>query len=68
MEIKNDLYQGWETLDEAIDFFLDIVLTLHNLKRSPSPPTDLFTHVTINGEPLTDEQMDGVEINLESLN
>lgn len=67
MVIIDDLYQGWETLDEALDYFLDIVLTLHNLKRSPNLPTDLFVHVTLNGEPLTDEQMDGVGVSLESL-
>ncbi len=67
MEIKNDLYQGWETIDGAIDYFLEIVLTLHNLKRSPNPPTDIFTHVTINGDDLSDEQIDGVGITLESL-
>ena len=67
MEIKTDLYEGWETIDEAIEFFLEVVLTLHNLKRSPNPPTDLFMHVTINGEDLSDEQLDGVGITLESL-
>ena len=67
MEIKNDLYKGWDTIDEAIDYFLELILTLQNLKRAPNPPTDLFTHVTVNGEDLSDEQMDGIEISLESI-
>ena len=67
MVIVDDLYQGWETLDEAISYFWEIVLELHNLRRSPNPPTDLFTYVTIDGEPLSDEQTDAVAVTLESL-
>ena len=67
MVIVDDLYQGWETLDEAIKYFLELILTLHNLKRSANPPTDLFTYVTIDGETLSDEQTDGVAVALESL-
>lgn len=67
MELRKDLYVGWETLDEAIDFFLNLCLELTALKKLPDPPSDLFLHVSINGEDLSDEQLDRVGVTLESL-
>ena len=37
--------QSWDTLDEAIQYFLDLVLDLAALKRLPEQPTDLFLFV-----------------------
>ena len=67
MDIKMDLYQGWDTLDEAIDFFLNLCLELLALQRLPDPPANLFIHVTSYGEELTDMQLEGVGVTLESL-
>ena len=66
MEISKDLYQGWDTLDEAIDFFMNLCLELTALKRLPDPPTDLLVYVSTEPE-LSDEQMDNLEVTLESL-
>ncbi len=64
MEISKDLYQGWDTLDEAIDFFLNLCLELTVLKRLPDPPTDLY--INIHTEPdLSDAQVDTLNITLE---
>ncbi len=41
--IHHDKFQ--ELSDEAIDYFLDIVLDLKALKRLSEPPTDLFLQV-----------------------
>jgi len=67
MEAKFDLYQGWDTIDEAIDFFLNLCLELTALKKQPNTPSNPFIHVTINDEDLSDEQMDSVEVNLNFL-
>ncbi len=66
MQISKDLYQGWDTLDEAIDFFLNLCLELQALKRLPDPPTDLFVCVETDPE-LSDEQMDSISVTLENL-
>ena len=67
MKIRKDLYNSWDTIDEAIDYFLDLVLDLKALKRMPNPPSDLFTYVTNGGKELDDEIMDDIIITLESL-
>lgn len=66
MEISKDLSQGWDTLDEAIDFFMNLCLELTVLKKLPEPPTDLFIHVSTFPE-LSDEQVDNLEVTLEIL-
>ena len=43
--VNIQLEQTWDTLDEAIDYFLDLVLDLKVLKRLPDPPEELFLHV-----------------------
>ena len=60
MQIRFDLNKSWDTLDEAKDFFLDLVLELQALKQLPSPPTDLY--VAVEGIELTDEQSDKLDI------
>ena len=44
-EVNIELQQSWDTLDSAIDYFLDIVLDLKALKRLPELPADLFLEV-----------------------
>ena len=67
MEAKFDLNQGWGTLDEAIDFFLNLCLELTALKKQPDTPSNPFVHVSIGEEDLTDEQLDKVKITLDFL-
>ena len=43
--VNIQLEQTWDTLDEAIDYFLGLVLDLKVLKRLPDPPKELFLHV-----------------------
>jgi len=66
MQIVKDLYQGWDTLDETIDFFLNLCLELQALKRLPDPPTELFVHVKTDPQ-LSDEQYDSITVTLENL-
>ena len=35
--VNIELKQTWETLDEAINYFLNVVLDLQVLKRLPEP-------------------------------
>jgi len=42
-----ELEQSWETIDEATDYFLGLVLDLKALKRLPEPPTELYLRVEI---------------------
>ena len=67
MNFRKDLYQGWDSCDEAIDFFLNLCLELTALKRLPDPPVDVYVHVTINGKDLTDVQLEKLEVTLETL-
>ncbi len=59
------LEQSWDTLDDAIDYFLDVVLDLKALKRLPEPPEELFLLVTADKMP--NECYDTLEIELTSL-
>lgn len=39
-----ELEQCWDTLDDAISYFLNLVLDLQAAKRFPEPPTELFIY------------------------
>ena len=64
-EVSITLEQTWETLDRAIDYFLDIVLDLKALKRLPEPPTDLY--ITLEGVELPDNFYDKLKIKITNL-
>jgi len=41
-KVNIELEQTWDSLDDAIDYFLDVVLDLKALKRLPEPPKELY--------------------------
>jgi len=64
-KVNIGLNQTWDTLDDAIDYFLDIVLDLKALKRLPEPPTELF--LSVKSPNMPDEAYDGLTITLTTL-
>ena len=64
-ELNIRLEQSWNTLDEAINYFLDLVLSLHASKRFPEQPTDIFLHV--DGFEIGDDERDKLTITLTNL-
>ena len=44
-KVNIELQQTWDTLDDAIDYFLNIIVDLKVLKRLPEPPGGLFLNV-----------------------
>jgi len=56
IQVDIELKQSWDTLDEAISYFLDLVLELKALQRQPEPPTDLFLSIE-TGDIDLDEQV-----------
>ena len=64
-EVNIELKQSWDTLDEAIEYFLDVALDLKVLKRLPDLPTDLFLHVE-SSEQVPDDFYDTMTITLTS--
>ena len=56
--INKTLENGWATIDEAQDFFLNLVLELQALKRLPSPPTDLFLSIETGDNMLDSKVLD----------
>jgi len=67
LKVEFDLYQGWKTIDEAIDFFSNLCLELKALKKLPDPPNNPFIHAFLEGEELTDEQFDKMRVILDFL-
>lgn len=65
-DVNIKLEQTFDTLDDAIGYFLDVVLDLHSLKRLPEPPTDLFLHVTSQAK-VPDDFFDTLTITLTNL-
>lgn len=59
------LEQSWETLDQAINYFLNLVLDLQAAKRFPELPTDLF--ISYEGVELDDAQQDNLQLVLTNL-
>ncbi len=68
MKMSFELYEGWETIDEAIDFFQELCLDLRALKKLNPEPDNPFVHVLIKGEELTDKQLTDVSVKLDFLN
>ena len=64
-KVNIELKQTWDTLDDAIDYFLDIVLDLKVLKRLPKPPVDLFLNV--ESPKMSDSAYDDLTITLSNL-
>ena len=63
--IEIQLEQNWDTLDDAIDYFLDVVLDLKALKRLPSQPMDLY--LSVESPNMTDGAYDDLTITLTNL-
>ena len=61
-----ELKQCWETIDEAIDYFLNLVLDLQAAKRQPELPTDLYLDIAFEGK-IEDEILCSMSIRLTSL-
>ena len=59
------LEESWETLDDAIGYFLNLVLDLKSLQRLPNPPTDIF--LTLEGTELPDDFWEKHRLKLVSL-
>ena len=55
IQVDIELKQSWDTLDEAISYFLDLVLELKALQRQPEPPTDLFLSIETNDTNLNEK-------------
>ena len=55
MQTNIELKQSWNTLDEAITYFLDVVLDLKALQRLPDPPTDLFLAIDTDDPKIDDK-------------
>ena len=66
--VNINMEQSWDTLEEAVSYFLNLVLDLKALQRLPNPPTDLFIHAIVGDEELQNKLYEqDVEIVLESL-
>jgi len=65
VQAQFDLYHGWETIDEAIDFFLNLCFELTVLKMLPDAPSNPFVHAFFRDRKLTDEQCDKMCVTLE---
>jgi len=65
VHVQFDLYHGWDTIEEAIDFFLNLCLELTALKKLPDAPSKPFVSAFLRDEELTDEQCDKMCVTLE---
>lgn len=61
------IQQTWDTLDDAIDYFLTLVLDLQAYKKHPEIPSDLFLNIKPNNKKNEKLLDDGCEIFLEDL-
>lgn len=57
-----ELKQDWETLDEAIGYFLDLVLDLKAAQHFPDPPADLY--LVFNGAGVDMDKIDDLTVTL----
>ncbi len=64
-KVNIQLEQTWDNLDDAIDYFLDVVLDLKALKRLPEPPEELFLNVV--SPDMLDSAYDDLTITLTNL-
>lgn len=63
-----ELKQCWDTIDEAIDYFLNLVLELQAAKRQPEPPTELFIHYEVEDKEKLESLMDsGIVLKITNL-
>lgn len=64
-KLNIDLEKYWESLDQAIDYFLNLVLELQAAKRFPEPPVDLY--ISYEGVELSDKQDENLKLVLTNL-
>ena len=64
-KVNIELQQSWDSLDDAIDYFLDIVLDLKALKRLPKPPGELY--LSVESSDMPDDAYDDLTITLTNL-
>ena len=60
-----ELRQTWDSLDDAIDYFLDVVLDLKALKRLADPPAELY--LSVESTDMPDSAYDDLIITLTNL-